>query len=397
MSQPELQAFLPRALLPSASNLLEHHALVVEQVSSLPRVRAIVPQAELPASMPQHRFAEEVWTVAPVLAHAHLESWDAPAEQWQRGSFTEWVQELMAWRGQDRLDAQESARQSLQALGQSGASCVAAHVGEPFDLAGALAMTPGAPRVLAWQEWIGAGELSEPWPGLHGFALHAPYSVPLPQAQALLARSQSRGEVLSLHLGEHAEEREFLASATGPMADMVQARQGSLPATRFASPVDWLEAAGGMRPGVLAVHGGDLSAEELQRLQGAGVSLVYCPGTHEYFARDRPAFVEAGGLPPALGCDSMASNRCLDPLYELRLACQQMPEFGPQAWWAALTAGGAEALHQVDLGHWKPGAEARVLRLSQVPSSATASAAELCAYLASGEATRIAEGSLPPC
>lgn len=397
MSQTELQAFLPRALLSSASNLLEHHALVVEQVSSLPRVRAIVAQAELPASMPRHSFPEEVWTVAPVLAHAHLESWDAPAKQWQRESFTEWVQELMAWRAQDRLTPQQSAQQSLHALGQAGAACVAAHVGEPFAVADALAATPGAPRVLAWQEWIGAGELKEPWPGCDGFALHAPYSVPMPQARALLARSQSRGEILSLHLGEHAEEREFLAYATGPMADMVQALQGNLPESRFTSPVDWLEAAGGMRSGVLAVHGGDLSAEELQRLQRAGVSLVFCPGTHEYFARPRPAFVEAGGRPPALGCDSMASNQCLDPLYELRLACQQMPEFGPQAWWTALTAGGAEALHQADLGHWNPGAEARVMRLSQVPPSAIASAADLCAYLASGEATRVAEGSLPPC
>lgn len=397
MSQTELQAFLPRALLSSASNLLEHHALVVEQVSSLPRVRAIVAQAELPASMPRHSFAEEVWTVAPVLAHAHLESWDAPAEQWQRESFSEWVQELMAWRAQDRLTPQESAGQSLHALGQAGAACVAAHVGEPFAVADVLAATPGAPRVLAWQEWIGAGEPERPWPGFDGFALHAPYSVPMPQARALLARSQSGGELLSLHLGEHAEEREFLASATGPMADMVQALQGSLPESRFASPVDWLEAAGGMRSGVLAVHGGDLSVEELQRLQRAGVSLVFCPGTHEYFARPRPAFVEAGGHPPALGCDSMASNQCLDPLYELRLACQQMPEFGPQAWWTALTAGGAEALQQVDLGHWQPGAEARVLRLSEVPPSATASAADLCAYLASGEANRVGEGSLPPC
>ncbi len=335
--------------------------------------------------------------MAPVLAHAHLESWDAPSEQWQRESFTEWVQALMAWRAQDRLDPQESAQRSLHALGEAGTACVAAHVGEPFDLADALAATPGAPRVLAWQEWIGAGELNNPWPGCHGFALHAPYSVPMPQAQALLARSHSRKELLSLHLGEHAEEREFLASATGPMADMVEALQGSLPGSRFASPVDWLEAAGGMRRGVLAVHGGDLSAAELQRLQRAGVSLVFCPGTHEYFARARPAFVEAGGLPPALGCDSMASNQCLDPLYELRLACQQMPEFGPQVWWTALTAGGAEALQQADLGHWKPGAEARAMRLSQVPASALISAAELCAYLASGEATCVAEGSLPPC
>jgi len=397
LSQAQLQAFLPRALLSSASKLLEHHALVVEQLSSCARVRALIPAAELPASMPRQSFVEEVWTVAPVLAHAHLESWDAPAAQWQREGFTQWVQELMAWRAQERLNPEESAKQSLQALGAKGTACVAAHVGEPFSLTEVLANTPHAPRVLAWQEWIGAGALGEVWPGCHGFALHAPYSVPMPEAQALFARSQSRGELLSLHLGEHAEEREFLASATGPMADMVQARQGKLPTSRFASPVDWLEAAGGLRPGVLAVHGGDLSVEELQRLQRAGVSLVFCPGTHEYFARPRPAFADAGGAPPALGCDSMASNHCLDPLYELRLACQQMPEFGAQAWWTALTTGGAEALQQADLGHWNPGAEARVMRLSSVPQSAMTSAADFCDYLASGEAIRVAEGGLPPC
>ena len=32
----------------------------------------------------------------------------------------------------------------------------------------------------------------------------------------------------------------------------------------------------------------------------------------------------------------MASNTTLSPLHEFRLACEEMPEYAPSAWWNAL-------------------------------------------------------------
>jgi len=411
LSRALRRAYLPGSLLAAPDCLLHHHALVVEQAdaSAAPIVLDLLPAGELPEDLPRLSLPEEVWTAAPVLAHAHLESWDAPSAAWPRDSFTAWVRALMTWREQPRLSAAASAAHSLSALAEGGVGLVASHVGEPEALpapagewwqqqdSAALPEPRHWPSVMAWQEWIGqaAMPLPKPWPGCQGFALHAPYSVPHEAAQRLFQAASL--QPVSIHLGEHQEERAFLADGSGPMATFVQERGGQLPADRFSSPVAWLEAAGGLRPGVLAVHGGDLSAEELQQLAAAGVSLVFCPGTHEYFDRSTPAFLKAGIPLPALGCDSMASNRRLDPLEELRLVCRLLPEVGAQAWWHALTIRGAEVLQAPGYGHLQTGAQARVMRLRQVPTEALQEAASLCAFLASGEAQGVERSSLPPC
>jgi 5-methylthioadenosine/S-adenosylhomocysteine deaminase len=52
----------------------------------------------------------------------------------------------------------------------------------------------------------------------------------------------------------------------------------------------------------------------------------------------------AAGAELALGTDSMASNRGLDMLREVRLAAEALPEVPQEAWLRAATLGGAEAL-----------------------------------------------------
>ncbi|MHC4838634.1 MAG: amidohydrolase family protein [Planctomycetota bacterium] len=390
--------------------LLRRHALVLEEGPRGPRVAAVVDEGELPPMIPCRHFPGEAWAPAAVMAHVHLESWDATAADWPRAPFPDWVEALLAWRQGERMSAATAAAHSLDALARGGTALVASHVGEAGatraaaeavwqagEVPGLLA--PQAwPEVLAWQEWIGPApeEARPPAEGCDGFAVHAPYSVPLSRARELFAGA-SPAQPVSVHLGEHAEERELLARGSGPMAAFLARREAPLPTERFASPVDWLAAADGLKPGVLAVHGGDLEADELARLAAAGVAVVFCPGTHAWFGRPRPAFLD-GGLPlPALGCDSRASNETLDPLHELAVACRLMPEAGAAAWWEAATLRGAEALARPDLGHLGEGATARVLRLVDAPEEALASADAMCAWMASGEARRVEEGPTPPC
>lgn len=381
MTSGAIRALLPDALLRDPWTLQERVALCCDGEG---RIVECLPPEDLPRDRFVEEFPGEVWTAAPVLAHAHLESFDAPSADWDRSSFVAWVEALLAWRtGADRLTPEESAQRSLEELGAAGCGLVLSHVGE----AGAEGHGQvGLPEAIGLPELFdpeGIGPSERQWEAARaagGMALHAPYSVAHEVAKEVFRAFASDG-LVSVHLGEHAEERQFLEAGKGPMAELLARRGRTLRGRHWESPVDWLESVEGARPGCLAVHGGDLKAEELQRLHGRGVGLVFCPGTHAYFERPAPEFVSAGIPMPALGCDSRASNQSLDPLRELAMAHRMMPTPGAQAWWEALTLRGAWMLRRGDLGSLQDGRRARVLRLEGVPEAARASAEAMCTFL----------------
>jgi cytosine/adenosine deaminase-related metal-dependent hydrolase len=362
LSQANSRALLPDALLMHATRLEERVGLLTDAHG---RISALASESALPSGK-WERFSGEIWMAAPVLAHAHLDGFDAPAGAFRRAPFAAWIADLLAWRADSkRLMAAASARAACAELAAHGCGLVAAHVSEP----GAEGCGED-PEVLAWCEVL------EPFPEdaeaaaarwqraggerTAGLALHAPYTVDVGLARRIFAAASGP---VSVHLGETEEERECLARGSGPLADLLRTRRGMVSETRHASPVHWLAEAGGLRPGTLAVHAGALRGEELRRLAEAGVAVVFCPGTHAWFGRSRPAFAEAGVFPAALGCDSRASNETLDPIREFRLYCAQVPEAGLACAWQALTEGGARALRRADLGRLAPGATARPLRL----------------------------------
>lgn len=381
---------LPEAILPDPYTLQREVALHVQGS----RIAAFCPAKDLSAEAEVLRFPGEVWVAAPILLHAHLESYDAPSSLWPRESFAEWVDYLLRWRAQEeRLAPSESAWESLRELAATGCGLVVTHVAE-YGADGrtmpATKLPPLFPEVYAFQELFAPDPSDQeivlrqldanPPSAHHGFALHAPYSVSEELARAVLARAKGWAVPVSIHLGEHAEEREFLRDGTGPLADLFRRRGRPLKNRPWASPVDWLQGVGGLGPGTFVVHGGDLDAEEVHRLQASGVQVVWCPGTHLYFDRPRPSFADDRVRLPALGCDSRASNARLDPLRELRLAFAFLPDPGPQKWWASLTQSGAAALQRSDLGQLQVGGRARILRIPmENPNSAENVCERLCA------------------
>ena len=230
-----------------------------------------------------------------------------------------------------------------------------------------------------------------------GVSLHAPFSVSPELARlAFDWAGAARNRRVSVHLGEHAEERALLANHSGALAELLRARGRSLPQQRWNSPVDWLESvAPGAQPQVFAVHAGNLCAGELRALQAKQVMPVFCPGTHRYFDRPRPAFAEAGLAAPLLGCDSRASNAVLDPFTELVQAGQILPEYSGQAWWSALTTRAAASLGlAARRGSLLPGREGLFLRL---PDPLLREPAALCDSLVSPNGPRpLARPGCPP-
>jgi cytosine/adenosine deaminase-related metal-dependent hydrolase len=393
-----LHALLPDALLPDAWRLQERTGLLVDRSGC---VQALLAEGELPAGRWQ-RFPGETWCAAPSLAHAHVESHDAPSDTFRRAPFAAWVEDLVAWRrsgnGATTVDSAQAVHAELRA---AGCGTVLALIDARDPLAAGARMDrsllgDGLPESLIAAEFLAPDPGDAPAYVEHAtaqvragrpVALHAPFSVSEVLATRVFEAAGGRVPV-SLHLGEHPEERALLAgkataedavegtaALTGLMGRLGDARKRG----HWSSPVDWLAEVGGLRPGTLAAHCGDLDAGELRRLWQAGVQVVHCPGTHAWFGRPRPAFVEAGVPLPALGCDSRASNDALDPLRELGLALASMPEPGPQAWWHAATATGAAALGRTDLGALLPGRRLRALRVESVAGER---AVDTCARLA---------------
>jgi cytosine/adenosine deaminase-related metal-dependent hydrolase len=143
------------------------------------------------------------------------------------------------------------------------------------------------------------------------------------------------------------------------------------------------------------VHASDLRVGELRVLQAKQVMPVFCPGTHRYFARARPAFADAGLAAPLLGCDSRASNARLDPFLELVQAREILPEYSAQAWWSALTTRAAASLGLASRkGSLLAGREGLFLRL---PDPLLRDPAALCDSLASPHGPRpLARPGCPP-
>ena len=358
---------LPDALLVHAGRCLHEHALVV----SGGNIIGVVPAGEV-AKERLERYSGELWVAGPILAHAHLEDHDFPANDWQGVPFSTWAGGLTRWRGeQATIGAEESAHRTLAELKNAGCGLVAIHMGE------GKRPPPSQPEVLVFREAPFPGtEGGEEWTPSPCSALHSPFLVSEANARRAFGDPSRR---VSVHLGEHPEERRFLSSQDGPLAELMESRGRPFPRERWESPVDWLKAMGGARPGVMAVHCGDLDAQELGTLRRVGVAICWCPGTHAYFERPTPSFEEAGILPDCLGCDSRASNHRLDPLLELRLARRALAHASPQALWHALTAGGAASLGLVARGTLEPGRRAAILAFS---TPADKDAEGICEWLA---------------
>ena len=76
------------------------------------------------------------------------------------------------------------------------------------------------------------------------------------------------------------------------------------------------------------------------------MSIVYCPGSHAYFAHKPFPLKEVldKGINVAIGTDSITSNETLDFLYELKLIRKNHPHLSKEAVLTLATINGAKAL-----------------------------------------------------
>jgi cytosine/adenosine deaminase-related metal-dependent hydrolase len=306
-----------------------------------------------------------VLTPGLVDAHAHLDLGALRGRIAPGPDFVSWIRALISARA--RLSGRDLERGVRAGTGELLASGTTA-IGD-VDASGASArLAPGlGPRIVVYREVLDvwnpartAAALRLVRAGLpararvrEGLSPHAPYTT----SRRLLARAREiagrRGLALSIHWAESREEGRWLLSGAGALAAL-------LPPSPRCSGLELLDAAGLLTPRTSLVHGNFPAAGEPELLARRGVTLVHCPGTHDFFERSRFPLerYRAAGVPLALGTDSLASNRVLDMRCEMMRLRASFPRLAPAEAFAMATEGGARALGLPSLGHARPGAAA---------------------------------------
>ncbi len=202
-------------------------------------------------------------------------------------------------------------------------------------------------------------------------APHAPYSVSPALFRAIA--QHANGEAISVHLGESADEVEFLRDGRGAWRALLDtlgawSSEWTVPS---CDPVAYLDRLGMVGRNLLAVHGVQLTDAALMTLAGAGATLATCPRSNQWTGAGVPPIARfyESGVKVAVGTDSLASVRNLNLFEELAEMRRLAPSVPASALLRSATLVGAEALgFGGDFGSLDAGRQARLLAV-RIPSA----------------------------
>jgi len=204
---------------------------------------------------------------------------------------------------------------------------------------------------------------------------HAPYSVSKPLFKAL--NQASRGGILSIHNQESAEENEFYRDGKGDFLRLYKTLGLALDfftpyhTSSLAAYLPWLDAPSAL----LLVHNtatsdGDIHlALSLAATRGQSLYWCLCPGANQYIQDTLPplSLLRSEGCTITLGTDSLASNRQLSILGEIRIIQDAFPEVPLEEVLGWATLNGARALRlDTAFGRFTPGFRPGVVLLSDL-------------------------------
>ena len=323
-----------------------------------------------------------------VNAHTHLEL------SWLRGRvppaarFTDWVKLLFAIRGRpDRGMPAEQIPPIREAIREAKASGTIAVGDISNSLAAVDAMREARLDGVVFHELLGFkerdGALIESTRQLRAaasaagarvsLAPHAPYSTSLELFRAIRgAVDENACPIMSVHLGESAEEVEFLEKGTGAWRGMLETigawrDDWQVPA---CDPVAYLDQHGVIDDKTLVVHGVQFSDRALSRLAEIGATVVTCPRSNQWVGAGYPPIDRfyRSGVKVAVGTDSLASVEDLNLFSELKTMRWLAPAVPAAKILESATLEGARALGLgSELGSLTPGKRAAMIAVELPP------------------------------
>jgi len=348
-------------------------------------------------------------------AHTHLELSHLRGQLPRGVPLAQWISHLVRLRGsneQMQAAVVDGAHQALAAGTTAVVDISHSNIAWPALVASPLrrlclaeVLGRGVLRPLAWHRFM-RSIADVPAPDAvaqAGVSPHAPYTTSPAIYRHAVRFARRRGWPLCTHLAETPAEREFLMHGRGELADW--ARKFGLVSPLYRGdgmgPVDfavWVEvlrarghqprhsSAGALDTGrvdagastgslgadisVILAHCNDVDDREIEIIARSGASVVYCPGSSEFFGRSGHRYRDMlqAGVNVAIGTDSLASNDSLDMLAEMRHLAHQ-GQVDSAAILRMATANGAVAMGRDDLGLLTPGKAADFILVPVSPQT----------------------------
>jgi aminodeoxyfutalosine deaminase len=312
-----------------------------------------------------------------VNAHTHLElSWMRSRNP-PSNSMAAWASRLMALRRDQEIEPSTPIVEAIREVRAAGTALVGdvTNTLAPYELladselGGAIfkellgfsAANPEQMVAAAQSELDGLTALEWLRPSI---VPHAPYSVSPALFRAIAGAAGDRP--MSVHLGESADEMQFLRDGTGAWRELL----GRLGAWNDqwqppgCGPVEYLDRLGLVNGRLLAVHGTQLEDGELTRLAAAGATVVTCPRSNRWTGAGTPPIGRfyASGVRVAIGTDSLASVEDLNLFGELAEVRRLGPAIPAARLLESATIRGAAALGFAgDYGSIEPGKRADLI------------------------------------
>lgn len=311
-------------------------------------------------------------------AHCHLDYTRLHDEVQWRGSFTEWLLQLVAAKQlHPEKEYLGGIQMGLDMLTRSGTTTVVNIESFPrfidqipppqLRVWWCLEMIdfnrPEGAREVAAQtlEFIAAH--TNPRGGF-GFSPHAPYTATAALYRLCAQYSRGRNIPLTTHLAESTEEDDMIRRGTGHMYDYFSRTGRDMSDCKRVSPTQLLSECGVLGPNCLVAHANYLTPLDVTLLKQSGTHVVHCPKTHRFFGRGSPLLDtwKENRINACLGTDSMASNDTLSMLSEMQTLSHIFPRMSAQELLTLATINGARALnHREKLGHIGVGAWADLI------------------------------------
>lgn len=300
------------------------------------RITYILPIAEAPRDTEVIDLPHTTLLPGLVNAHCHMDLSHLRGQLTFKGSFTDWILELVTLRSHVTRYAIHSAAHELV---KSGVTTVRDHIGAfpdvdffsslPLHVTGYLEVfgptskiahrihSLQRARALAFQD-LGIPTTLVP---------HAPYSLHPETAKTLINAPGS----LSIHCAESNEEWDLFTQTNGKMLEFLKQRTReqdpenydtlfALTLQKQESPLQFMKHAQLIPFDWLAIHCNTVTDGDIALLKESRATVVHCPRSHRFF--NHPPFplekLRAAGIPIAIGTDSLASCPNFDFLEELR-------------------------------------------------------------------------------
>jgi aminodeoxyfutalosine deaminase len=320
-----------------------------------------------------------------VNAHTHLELSYLRDEVPPASEFVTWIRGVMAAR---RKRTDPASTEILDGIDRGIAEAIATGTAVVGDISntlvtfGPVARSPLAavvfyelirfnapePRALVEQAAAEVQQLAATDRVRASLAAHAPYSV-APLVFRAIREIVDRDHAFaptSVHLSESAEEVEFIRSGKGPWRALLEELGVWDPAwvAPGGTPVQFLADSGFLDAKVLAVHGVQMTGEDLDRLVSHGVTLVTCPRSNGHTGAGAPPIDDfyRAGVRVAVGTDSLASAPDLNMFAEIATMRALAPSVPAASLLESATLHGARALgFDADYGTIEAGKRARLL------------------------------------